>query len=75
MAHIKTYDDGTIALVDIWTLEDIQQCAEYYDIVLCTQYAIETLELLCKSFDSEIGINWDSIYSAICTVLNNHKGE
>jgi len=65
MAHIKTYENGTIALVDTWTTEDVYSCAEDNDLSINEDIAIKTLELMARSHDANIGINWNSMLFAI----------
>lgn len=65
MAHIKTYDDGSIALVDIWTIEDIFCLAEDNDMQITQLDAERCLIIASKATDAEIGINWDTLLVAL----------
>jgi hypothetical protein len=69
MAHLKTYDDGTIALVDIWTLEDIFSIAEDSDLIINNEIAIKTMQIMADRHDAEIGINWFTLHSALETAI------
>jgi hypothetical protein len=73
MAHIKTYEDGSIALVDIWTIEDIFCLAEDNDMKITQLDAERCLIIASKATDANVGINWDTLLLALhqAITLNN----
>ena len=73
MAHLKTYDDGSIALIDIWTIDDIFCLAEDNDIKITQLDAECCLIIASKATDAEVGINWGSLLVALqqAIELNN----
>ena len=66
-------ENGSYVLRDEWDLEDIQNQAENMDITLSVEQALEVMYWIAKTHDSNYGINWDSIDSAIQFVTGEHK--
>ena len=63
--------DKTPILRDDWHLEDIYaQAEDSMGLRITEEQAIEVMRLIAKSFDSEIGINWEVIESAISAVVD-----
>jgi hypothetical protein len=70
MAHLIT-ENGKLIIRDEWHEEDIQGVAEDdHDTTLTPEQMQKVMELIVKSFDANIGIDWEVIGSAIGQVLN-----
>jgi hypothetical protein len=61
MAHIKTVD-GVTVLVDEWHIEDVHQAAGDMGITVTDEEAEDVLCAVARSFDANIGINWELFY-------------
>lgn len=70
MAKI-VYENGKPVLRENWREEDVQGQAGEMGIELDDEEVLEVLNLMVRTFDATIGINWDVIASAIEIV----KGE
>jgi uncharacterized protein YpuA (DUF1002 family) len=69
MAHLIT-ENGKLIIRDEWHEEDIQNVADCnYDATLTPDQVNRVMELIVKSFDANIGINWEVIGSAIRQVI------
>ena len=63
-------EDGKLIIRDEWHESDIQSVAEDdYDTTLTSEQMLKVMELLVKSFDANIGIDWEIIGSAIEQIL------
>ena len=70
MAHLVT-ENGKLIIRDEWHEEDIQSVAEdNHDTTLTPEQMKKIMELIIKSFDANIGIDWEVIDSAIEQVLD-----
>lgn len=70
MAHLIT-ENGKLIIRDEWHEEDIQSVAEdNHETTLTPEQMKKVMELLVKSFDANIGIDWDVIDSAIDQILD-----
>ena len=70
MAHLVK-EDGKLIIRDEWHEEDIQGVAEDdHDTTLTPEQMQKVMELIVKSFDANIGIDWEVIGSAIGQVLD-----
>jgi uncharacterized protein YpuA (DUF1002 family) len=61
---------GNPVIQDQWDADDIMSVAENMDIELTEDQIREVMELIVKSHDANIGINWDVIGSAIDYVVD-----
>ena len=70
MAKLIT-ENGKLIIRDEWHEEDIQSVAEdNLDTTLTPEQMKKIMELIIKSFDASIGIDWEVIDSAIEQVLD-----
>jgi hypothetical protein len=70
MAHLVT-ENGRLIIRDEWHEEDIQGVAEDdHNTTLTSEQMKKVMELLVKSFDASIGIDWEVIDSAIEQILD-----
>jgi hypothetical protein len=60
-------------LQDNWSLSDITETAKLMKIKLSKKRAIQVMENIAKTFDAEIGINWDVIKANIDTINYLYK--
>jgi hypothetical protein len=58
-------------LRDDWHIEDILQEAANMDYELSYGQAVQIMDVIAKSFDANIGINWIVIGEAINSVMDN----
>jgi uncharacterized protein YpuA (DUF1002 family) len=66
MKMVKDEHTGEWSIVERWTEADIMHQAEYsYGIELTPDQSYKILELIMKSHNANIGINWDVIDNAI----------
>lgn len=69
MAHIHTnWKDGTKTIRDEWGADDIQSVAENdsdLEEPLTPEQIARVMEIIVEGYDSNIGINWEVIGSAI----------
>ena len=69
MAHLVK-ENGKLIIRDEWHEEDIQGVAEDdHDTTLTPEQMQKVMELIVKSFDANIGIDWEVIGSAIGQVI------
>ena len=69
MAHLIT-ENGKLIIRDEWHEFDIQCVAEdNHETTLTPEQMLKVMELLVKSFDANIGIDWEVIDSAIEQIL------
>ncbi len=61
---------GNPVIQDQWDADDIMSVAENMDIELTEDQIREVMEVIVKSHDANIGINWDVIGSAIDYVVD-----
>lgn len=64
MAHI-VFENNEYIIRDDWTADDIHAEAETMNVKLTDEQVTEVMHKIVKAFDSEVGINWYSIQSAI----------
>jgi hypothetical protein len=70
MAHLVK-EDGKLIIRDDWHEFDIQCVAEdNHDTTLTPEQMQAVMELIVKSFDANIGIDWEVIDSAIGQILD-----
>ena len=55
----------------IWCVEDVQSAAEELGITLTEDQACEVLGIVEDEIDSEIGVNWNVIRSAVQWYVRN----
>ena len=72
MAHIE-HVGGYKIIADPWDSTDIIQPAEAMGIDLTEAQAEEVMDIIVETFDANIGINWDSIGSAIDSYMEDQK--
>lgn len=72
MARI-VIENGETILRDDWGIDDVQSVAEDMDIELTDEQAERVLHIASKTFDANIGINWEVIESCIDICLNEKK--
>jgi hypothetical protein len=65
--------NGSYVLRDEWDLEDIQNQAENMDIQLSKDQVLKVMYWIAKTYDTNYGINWDSIDSAIEYVMESNN--
>jgi len=66
MARIVTDEFGDLVIRDDWDIKDFKTCAaDDMDIELTDEQALEAMKIVAKSFDANIGINWEVIQNAI----------
>lgn len=69
MAHLEMVD-GKMIIRDDWNVEDIQSVADCkLERELTDKELTKVMHLLVSSFDSNTGINWSVIESAIEQVI------
>lgn len=66
-------ENGTFVLRDDWHIEDILMEAESMDIKMSHIQAVQTMEVIAKSFDANNGINWIVIGETINFVIQQEK--
>ena len=66
-------ENGTFVLRDDWHIEDILMEAESMDIKMSHIQAVQTMEVIAKSFDANNGINWIVIGETINFVIEQEK--
>jgi hypothetical protein len=64
-------ENGMFILRDDWHIEDILQEAANMDYELSYGQAVQIMDVIAKSFDANIGINWVVIGEAINSVMDN----
>jgi len=64
-------ENGMFILRDDWHIEDILQKAANMDYELSYGQAVQIMDVIAKSFDANIGINWIVIGEAINFVMDN----
>jgi hypothetical protein len=64
-------ENGMFILRDDWHIEDILQEAANMDYKLSYGQAVQIMDVIAKSFDANIGINWVVIGEAINSVMDN----
>ena len=64
-------ENGMFILRDDWHIEDILQEAANNDYELSYGQAVQIMDVIAKSFDANIGINWVVIGEAINSVMDN----
>jgi hypothetical protein len=70
MAHLVT-ENGRLIIRDEWHEEDIQGVAEDdHDTTLTPEQMKKVMELIVKSFDANIGIDWEVISTAIDQIID-----
>ena len=63
-------ENGKLIIRDEWHEFDIQSVAEdNHDTTLTPEQMLKVMELIIKSFDANIGIDWEVIDSAIDQIL------
>ena len=73
MAHLVK-ENGKLIIRDEWHEEDIQGVAEDdHDTTLTPEQMQKVMELIVKSFDANIGIDWEVIGSAIEQIIEGEK--
>ena len=71
MAHLVK-ENGKLIIRDDWHEEDIQSVAEDdHDTTLTPEQMQKVMELLVKSFDANVGIDWEIIGMAIEQILED----
>ena len=68
-------ENGMFILRDDWHIEDILQEAANMDYELSYGQAVQIMDVIAKSFDANIGINWVVIGEAINSVMDNEPEE
>jgi hypothetical protein len=63
-------ENGVLILRDDWYEEDIRSVAEEMGIELTDGMVEETMHLIAKSFDANIGVNWESIEASIDVIVS-----
>ena len=58
-------NNGAYVLRDEWTIEDIQSVGEDMEIIFPEGMALEIMHLLAKHYDTESGLNYQSVVNAI----------
>ncbi len=69
MAHIHTLENGEVIVRDDWGKEDVRSVAFNMGYVLTQAEIHQVMDIVVKSFDASVGINWDSFETAIELVL------
>lgn len=70
MAQVLTNARGEPALVDGWTIDDVKTTGIMsFDITLTTDQALRVMHRAVLNYDLEIGINLNSLDSAIKHIL------
>jgi hypothetical protein len=64
-------ENGMFILRDDWHIEDILEEAANMDYELSYGQAVQIMDVIAKSFDANIGINWVVIGEAINSVMDN----
>jgi hypothetical protein len=72
MAHIVK-ENGRTILRDDWYIEDVLEQAEDMEVKLTKKQAEKVLDLMCETFDCNIGINWEVIEECIRTIKGESK--
>lgn len=67
MAHIVK-ENGVTILRDDWHIEDVLDQAANMEVKLTKKQAEKVLDLMCETFDCNIGINWDVIENCINSI-------
>ena len=62
------YEDGEPILRSDWWLGDVMSQADELQINITREEAIKVMELVARTHDSCVGINWDVINNAILII-------
>ena len=73
MAKLIQDNNGNWEIIESWCDEDITQQAEDDGVTLTPAQVHRVMEVIVRSHDACIGINWDVISSAIDYVLGESQ--
>jgi hypothetical protein len=77
MARLIQGNDDEWVLRDEWGIEDIRNCIETEDIEegsgFTDEDCLNVMRIAETAFDANIGLNWDSIHSAIDFYIDNKR--
>jgi hypothetical protein len=68
-------ENEVLILRNDWYEEDIRSVAEEMGIELTDGMVEETMHLIAKAFDANIGINWESIEAAIDVIAERSPSD